>query len=54
MEPRENRFAIPLTTLVAGAYVPVTDHVEAQDVSTPPPAGAPGVPLGGGGDADGD
>ncbi len=55
MEPRENRYRIPLTTLVAGAYVPLADQVVVQDVAPPPPpAGGPGVPLGEGGDADGD
>ena len=55
MEPRENRYAVPLTTLVAGAYVPLTDQVEVHDVAPPlPPAGLGPVPVGVGGDVDGE
>ena len=56
MEPRENRYAIPLGTLLAGAYVALPDQVEVHDVTAPPPlAGGYGVPIaGGGGDGDGE
>lgn len=50
MEPRENRYAVPLATLVAGAFVPAT----AQVVEQPVDERAALAYGGGGGDVDGD
>lgn len=53
-----SRYAVPLSTLVAGAYVAVTDQVQEQPTSTPPKwaEGMGPIPMGDGnsdgGDAD--
>lgn len=43
-------YAVPLGTLVAGAYVPVTEQVELQPTSAFEPVVASGPVLGGGDD----
>lgn len=50
-----NRYAVPLTVLVGGAYVAVTDQVTLQD-ELASPGGYAGTPYldGGGTDVDGD
>lgn len=50
-----NPYAVPLVTLVAGAYVAVTEHVQLQPTSTFQADVDAGFGLGGGGgDGDGE
>jgi hypothetical protein len=51
-----SRYAVPLSTLIAGAYVAVTEQVQEQPTSTPHDwaAGMGPIPMGDGIDGDGD
>lgn len=57
MESRASRYALPLSTLVAGAQVPLDEQVTVQAEVPPPPwTGSTRLPFaaGGGADVDGD
>lgn len=50
---RYSPYAVPLSTLLAGAYVASSEQVQLQPVS-PPPETFSGHDVGGGADGDGD
>ena len=49
---RASPYAVPLSTLIGGAYVGVTDQVQLQPASSPHLDSGNATPLGGGADDD--